>query len=76
MIFVGRRSDVRTISETTGITPLLSPNPDQNCVKCLKSSLEIFRFLKKIFRLHTTIIDAFEPKTEVYIQYYFNVDII
>lgn len=34
------------------------------------------RFLKKIVRLQSTIIDAFEPKSEVYIQYYFNVDII
>lgn len=34
------------------------------------------RFLKKMFRLQSTIIAAFEPKTEVYIEYYFNVDII
>ena len=47
VIFVGRRSDVRTISETTGITPLLSPNPDQNCVKCLKYCLMKYSFSKE-----------------------------
>ena len=47
--------------------------------KLCEMSEEFFwniRFLKKIVRLQSTIIDAFEPKSEVYIEYYFNVDTI